>query len=1165
MPRTEVFHERGLAQNSKCTRPHSPPNVNHDEISKLDNAAEMDSEGSKDKKPIPKFASFRPKISSAPSADDKSRRETEEGKPSRRHERSRHGSRHSTHTDHSRPRKADRTRYASRRTEDIEEHAPPEPLERTRYRPSKPDEQELFTVDRKGDKYNVTYGTLHRYSIPRYYRASSGRVLGLPPRYRIDRDELDGSTVVIRQDIGGYDGSKHKNRDILRKQARKDIKLYRVRQDPQNNPVLDSQKDFLPLSCDGARKRRRLYSETSSRESTPDRDALIDYRSIEGKAKLSGEPPEDLELVSDSSLDLDDENSRRRNAELSRRVTENPEDVDGWLQLINHQESLVGVAESDGQRRLTSAERRSVADIKISMYEKALNKVPSKAPRDRLLIGMMEEASKLWDTKMLSDRWKSILQANPDYTSLWIKYLDFQQTRFLTFTYEQCRSVFIDCLKINGGRENTREKDAISIYLILRLSLFMEESGFTEHAVALWQAILEFNFFRPNTIDVAKGLDHAMSSFSEFWDCEAARIGEIGAKGWDKGENSAPEAKSDAPNRDINDKSVFESWEQSERHRICHSRLPARTLDDVQEDDPYRVILSSDITDFLILSDSGDLLLDAFLVFCRLPPLASDKNSKILAQWRGDPFVRNSLLDQFGGQSSVWFSDLARGSEDSIQDEPNAFPLHTFANSSDTLFGNQAWFSELRIWQNTYMAKDGPLDGEWVRRALRHLVNRLPRHDDLAEYTVALEFLCNNKEAKRYAKNLLKKHSSNLRLYNAYALMELRSGQTPTAEHVWTTALSMSDNFSEEDKIDNILLWRTWIWEMLDQHNDNKAVQLLLAIPNGTIDPKILSTETKSPVFISPAEFLKTQRFLTASQEYGLSSRKPNIFVSSTECLALLAYLARNPDIDAAVNTYAIAHSRLSSHKLETTIFSELLLQAKAKLLYHHATSTRIYKPSLLRTELAHSISLFSQNTIFLSLFAWNESRFRIEDRVRSVMRQHTKTTHPPDPSGNLTTSLPTQSTLIPHIFTIYTELHRGVSAGSTAHSVRAAFEAALAPPPSGVQASASIWKLYILFELALSQRERAREVFYRAIRACPWAKELVLLAFREQGLREAMGGEELRKVWNVLVEKELRVHVDLEERFEERGEEGGERKKGGGLPFEMPVDESSEDEAEGG
>lgn len=59
-----------------------------------------------------------------------------------------------------------------------------------------------------------------------------------------------------------------------------------------------------------------------------------------------------------------------------------------------------------------------------------------------------------------------------------------------------------------------------------------------------------------------------------------------------------------------------------------------------------------------------------------------------------------------------------------------------------------------------------------------------------------------------------------------------------------------------------------------------------------------------------------------------------------------------------------------------------------------------------------------------------------------------------------------------------------------------------------------------------------AKEVWYRALRACPWAKELYILGLERD--TEGLGWEEKRGTWRVMGEKELRVHVDLEDRFEE-------------------------------
>ncbi|KAK5277766.1 hypothetical protein LTR16_009374, partial [Cryomyces antarcticus] len=118
---------------------------------------------------------------------------------------------------------------------------------------------------------------------------------------------------------------------------------------------------------------------------------------------------------------------RRTGAKLSRRTKEEPRNVEAWLDLIDHQDAMA-------QSNSTNAEIRNISDIKLSIYEQALKTVEKKHhERIRLLLGMMGEGSKVWESKKLSSRWREILHDNSDCADLWIKYIDFAQADFLDF------------------------------------------------------------------------------------------------------------------------------------------------------------------------------------------------------------------------------------------------------------------------------------------------------------------------------------------------------------------------------------------------------------------------------------------------------------------------------------------------------------------------------------------------------------------------------------------------------------------------------------------------------------------------------------------------------------------------------------------------------------
>lgn len=186
----------------------------------------------------------------------------------------------------------------------------------------------------------------------------------------------------------------------------------------------------------------------------------------------------------------------------------------------------------------------------------------------------------------------------------------------------------------------------------------------------------------------------------------------------------------------------------------------------------------------------------------------------------------------------------------------------------------------------------------------------------------------------------------------------------------------------------------------------------------------------------------------------------------------------------------------------------ECIEQTSSVLLTH----SRSFRPVLLRDQLTRSIELFPSNTIFLSLFAWNESRLRIDDRVRTILLSTVLT----ETSDNL----PARVFAIRH--SIVTE---------NVHSTRAAFENAV--ESMACAHSWGIWQLYTAWCMRTKEfRHRAKEVFYRGLRAAPWAKQLAMFAFTH--LREVMTFEELKNVYRVLGEKELRVHIDIEDQLEE-------------------------------
>ena len=80
-------------------------------------------------------------------------------------------------------------------------------------------------------------------------------------------------------------------------------------------------------------------------------------------------------------------------------------------------------------------------------------------------------------------------------------------------------------------------------------------------------------------------------------------------------------------------------------------------------------------------------------------------------------------------------------------------------------------------------------------------------------------------------------------------------------------------------------------------------------------------------------------------------------------------------------------------------------------------------------------------------------------------------------------------------------------------------------------KSSPAIWKLYLFFSISHLPKSDTISILHRSLRSCPWAKALYLLAFEH--LTHLLPTKELKRIYEVMREKELRIHIDLEDIFE--------------------------------
>ncbi|KWU46645.1 DUF1740-domain-containing protein [Rhodotorula sp. JG-1b] len=1022
----------------------------------------------------------------------------------------------------------------------------PAPSKATEHKAERP----LFYESRRGDDSNIRYSGLHRGDIPRYRRAAGGKVLGLNEGLRITRETAYTGRGVEIAPLNRYKTPRYVDPSSLRHLTDKSAKRLHLR--PRTAPRAlgeaasgadvdeeDEEADFvaLPREQSTAEKIDRLEHEQGT-----------DYRSVAGLIK-----PSDLAEVSSDEDGGDDvfsgagisggeshaEYLRRRNVELDRALREEPNNVEKWLEFINFQDELAssGFAESSATKRaLSKSERASTSEIKLAILDRALA-TPGNADAEPLLLAQLEAAAEIEDPQRLLQRWKDTLGQHPDLTGLWIEYVSSRQTTWATFTVPDVVSVFEESLAVlvsamehpDTDRDRRELLESNAIYLLLRLCLMLRQAGYTERALATLQALVEFNLLRPREFERSQGervmpwRERLLRGFEAFWDGETPRIGEEGAKGWwaTIPDDMPREVVEGAPTGEVlardPEARPHERWAAAERS-AANADLPARTTDPGMDesDDPYRVVLFDDIRPFLFdleLPDSKHQLAYALLTFLGLPFMPSDVPTS--TPFTTDPFIHSELLERPSLLRRYWpkadtadhrpFSVVAgepmeREARSDLK-SPWDTPFHASPTAVDVLFGagSPGWFTAVSA------ADLEGVDISLARNTLSLLRSALPDHF-LTLDAFAFEAAQSPKSAVKLAKQVLRDHRHDLALWDGYARIERQRGKIVEARQVYCTALSMYRSFAPQDQIDGPLLWRAWAEMEWEDGRPNVALKVLCAATGGE-QVDLASIATAEPdVRPSRPAILHARQHYTQELEASFQPKATQAIVRNRNHLAysfaLFEYLTRN--LPAAVDVLERHLFRLDCAGATGSAEHEEALAMYAKLLHRHMLFGGGYRPAQLRKVLERAIVQFPNDTLFLSLFYHNELRMRIQNHFRRVVEDYVLKNDRVTSEGWL--------------FAIYAELHLDARRPNV-WAIRNLFDRALDNPRT--KSAASLWTLYIDFEVKNGEYRRAKSLIYRAI-------QFYLRPFSPT-LRSVYRSRELRDFHHLLLEKGLRIRVDVD------------------------------------
>uniref|UniRef100_A0A8D0D0N6 NRDE-2, necessary for RNA interference, domain containing n=1 Tax=Sander lucioperca TaxID=283035 RepID=A0A8D0D0N6_SANLU len=989
-----------------------------------------------------------------------------------------------------------------------------------------------FCVDRKADPSNWTYKSLYRGDVARYKRKGSSS-LGLDFR----RQGVSWEESESNKKQKGGDKKRAADRyfsTVSRQLLRSQPPIPTLPTIPERGDAI-SPASFLPQVVKG-----EVFTISKSQTSSVNPLGVYDSSTalwLQGKGQQEQTEPQKQDIPTGQSAAL----LAGRTEEFNRRLREQPEDTQLWIKFIRYQDELSATVfgGEEEQQGSDSAERRkssyrAVLEKKLSIAERA---VATNHSCIALQLERLRICQELWEPSLLAKEWKKLVFLHPNSAPLWKEYLLFTQSYFSNFTVSKVNSAYGKCLStLSAVRDGSMvshpalpglEEDMLDIFT--QQCHFLRQSGHSEKAISLFQAMIDFTFYKPDSVRELS-TKQQVEFFEPFWDSGEERVGELGARGWkawmlqqERGGWLQPseEEEEEEDEEEVKDRSQprWTVWLDVEQSREAAHWLPwrpdkAKGQSEEDCEDPDRQVLFDDIGPSLIYLSSPELQLSLLLRFLSFLGLPVDS---VLS---AAPCQAGLLLESL--------SLLTQGNELrhplTSQDLPE--PGVNSVGHMTTLQGTRKWVG---------LGKQGE---RFVTNVINMLQPVLPAHHRAAlslsrmQYEKLKVLRClrgsnkkrvrsQGKSSKRIAKQLLKEpdNRSSLVLWREYAHLEWMLGNLDEARKVFSTATAIGGTKGLKS---STLCELCLLWAQLEVE-DGSSVQGG-GLTDVTVSPavcvltRLAEGTSSSSQPLSPVSILKARK----SYEQALTDLlgEKLRLRGLIGCYALFQYITMG--IQAANMVYSQARERVE--ELHRTLASEceaLAVQQAALLRYHNSIS--VFPLAVLRQTVTSALSTWPSSAPLWSIYVQVENRYHSAGRARRFFHSVTRD----------------NSSLVPRLFAIVAEQQRkqlvDAAQRSCCHDaalpilpenglsnrIRGLFESAIATEMGSH--CPLLWRLYMHFLVSEGKGDKATGIFYKALQNVPWAKGLYMDAVQ-------LFPEHLQEFVDLMTEKELRLRLPLEE-----------------------------------
>ncbi|KAJ3665779.1 hypothetical protein Zmor_001254 [Zophobas morio] len=780
-------------------------------------------------------------------------------------------------------------------------------------------------------------------------------------------------------------------------------------------------------------------------------------------------------------------------ASYNRKLTENTHDIKLWLEYVNFQDTVYQFEKTYRKGSIAKG-LRVLAERKLSILDKALtyNQNCEELLRERLNV-----AVSIYPSDELQVQLKSLVDKEQGNIILWQGYIESTQcsmshcnTPAVLNLYTKCLSV-LHKLRRNSSMERAQLEENI-LKMLYQCGLFLKQAGLFEQLWTLLRLYLELNLSPSD-----KNKFNIPSSFQEKQLVELEEV----------------VFNSQLP--------LHELWLRTEKLREACHWLPY--TEDGQCEDPQRLVFPEDVSELIhpITMPENTFRLIATILTLLKVPLLSTRHSTMqdlgldYVPWALDSI--ESLLSAFLPLFPIDLTNpyLIIDNRLSVgpqyikvlpgQEEYLDFVLTIMKSCTECLTGDDK--TATTVW--------------WLR--FQKLLIILDKQN---RFKMPQGF---SKKIKSSVKNLLKQEEnrSNILFYCEYALIEYEQGNLDTCLNIIRTTLSFSSNrvilasSIDEEQTSRCYMYRILIEVYLKAEKNNDALKHLISyvLEKNSVDNVTDDLINQANLKFKHVTLQLLQKDITKLPV--TNHFLPNFTIDWIICNGWFLYLTKGP-IQCGTFLENIL-SEMEEKQPGMMYQKEVIYEFYVAVLFKHC----VHNPGqgtfkILDEVLSRAIEQYPNNLFLLAVLA----------------KEQSMTSCSGVPWWKLKTLLMKTGRAFPTLFLVLITNQNIVSAqetlietftgrkyeisGSQKNRMLALFRR-ITRPDMCTRRCGLVWRLYLQFIHAYFDPALVRNVYYRAVEECPWLKALYIDA-------AIYIPAELAQIQDLLIEKQLRLHVTPEE-----------------------------------